>query len=79
MSFLKVLENSGIIQILRSKLKTEEDKEAFDAILEEQVKTYSQIYENLNAKVMQYKADVEKLNVEDTEHRQPESEELPES
>ena len=79
MSFLKVLEQSGIIQILRGSLRTEEDREAFDKNLEEQIKYYSVMYEDLNAKVMQYKSDVEKLNVENTEHRQRESEDHSES
>ena len=79
MSFLKVLEESGIIQILRSQLRTDEDRKFFDENLEEQIKFYSVMYEDLNAKVMQYKSDVEKLNVEDTEHRQPKGEELSES
>ena len=73
MSFLKVLEQSGIIQILRGSLRTEEDREAFDKNLEEQIKYYSVMYEDLNAKVMQYNSVVEKLNVENTEHRQRES------
>ena len=79
MSFLKILESSGVIQMLREQLKTEEDRIAFDAALEDQVKYYTQVYEDLNAKVMEYKSDVEKLNVEQPEHRQPESEELSES
>ena len=79
MGFLKLLEQSGIIQVLRGQQKTEEDKLAFDEHLEEQVKYYSQVYEDLNAKVMQYKSEVEKLNVEKSEHRQPTSEELSES
>ena len=79
MSFLKVLEQSGVIQILRGSLRTEEDREAFDKNLEEQIKYYSVMYEDLNAKVMQYKSDVEKLNVENTEHRQRESEDHSES
>lgn len=79
MSFLKVLEQSGIIQILRGQLKTEEDRQAFDEQFEEQVKYYSQVYEDLNSKVMKYKSDVEKINVENTEHRQPEGEDHSES
>ena len=79
MSFLKILKDSGIIQILRGQLKTEEDRKAFDEQFEEQVKYYSRVYEDLNAKVMQYKSDVEKINVENTEHRQPEGEEHSES
>ena len=79
MSFLKVLEKSGVIQMLREQLRTEEDKQMFDEYLEKEIKHYSQVYEDLNSKVMQYKSDVEKLNVENTEHRQPESEELSES
>ena len=79
MSFLKVLEKSGIIQILRSQLKTEEDKQAFDEQFKEQVKYYSQVYEDLNAKVMEYKSDVEKLNVKKPEYRQPEGEDDTES
>ena len=79
MSFLKLLERSGVIQVLRSQLKTEEDRLAFDKHFEEQVKYYSQVYEDLNAKVMQYKSEVEKLNVEKPEHRQSESEDHSES
>ena len=79
MSFLKVLEQSGIIQILRGQLKTEEDRKAFDEQFEEQVKYYSQVYEDLNAKVMKYKSDVEKINVDNTEHRQREGEDHDES
>lgn len=79
MSFLKVLEQSGIIQILRGQLKTEEDRQAFDEQFEEQVKYYSQVYEDLNSKVMKYKSDVEKINVENTEHRQQEGEDHSES
>ena len=79
MSFLTILKESGVIKALRDKLKTEEERIAFDLAFEEQVKYHSQVYEDLNAKVMQYKSEVEKLNVENTEHRQPEGEEHSES
>lgn len=64
MSFMKVLEESGIIQILRNSLKTEREKLEFDELLEEKVQEYHSIYEDLNSKVMQYKAEVEKINAD---------------
>ena len=75
MSFIKVLEESGIIQILRNSLKTEKEKLEFDELLEEKVQEYHGIYEDLNSKVMQYKAEVEKINAdtngEHTERKDP--------
>ena len=66
--------------MLRGRLKTEEERIAFDQYLENEVKHYSEVYEDLNAKVMQYKSDVEKLNGEqNTEHRQRKGEDLSES
>lgn len=64
MSFLEVLKEAGIIQMLRNSLKTEKDKLEFDQILEEKVQEYNVIYEDLNSKVMQYKSDVEKINAD---------------
>ena len=64
MSFLEVLKEAGIIQMLRDSLKTEKDKLEFDQILEEKVQEYNVIYEDLNSKVMQYKSDVEKINAD---------------
>lgn len=64
MSFLEVLKEAGIIQMLRNSLKTEKDKLEFDQILEEKVQEYNIIYEDLNTKVMQYKSDVEKINAD---------------
>jgi len=73
MSFLKVLQDAGIIQMLRNSLKTEKDKQEFDEILEQKVKEYNVLYEDLNNKVMQYKSDVEKLNA-NTNGEHPERE-----
>lgn len=70
MSFMKVLQDSGIIQMLRNSLRTEEEKVQFDELLENKIQEYSQIYEDMNAKVMQYKSDVEKINVEQPEHNE---------
>lgn len=70
MSFIKVLQDSGIIQMLRNSLRTEEEKTQFDELLENKIQEYSQIYEDMNAKVMQYKSDVEKINVEQSEHNE---------
>ena len=70
MSFIKVLQDSGIIQMLRNSLRTEEEKAQFDELLENKIQEYSQIYEDMNAKVMQYKSDVEKINVEQSEHNE---------
>ena len=70
MSFMKVLQDSGIIQMLRNSLRTEEEKAQFDELLENKVQEYSQIYEDMNAKVMQYKSDVEKINVEQSQHNE---------
>ena len=64
MSFLEVLKEAGIIQMLRNSLKTEKDKLEFDQILEEKVEEYNVMYEDLNSKVMQYKSDVEKINAD---------------
>ena len=71
MSFLNLLEESGIIQMLRNSLKTEMERKEFDAILEQKVKEYSTMYEDLNSKVMEYKSDVERINVAQSEHKQP--------
>ena len=68
MSFLKVLQDSGIIQMLRNSLRTEQERAQFDELLETKVQEYSMLYEDMNAQVMQYKSDVEKINVEQSEH-----------
>lgn len=68
MSFLKVLQDSGIIQMLRNSLRTEQEKIQFDELLETKVQEYSLLYEDMNSQVMQYKSDVEKINVEQPEH-----------
>lgn len=70
MSFLKVLQDSGIIQMLRNSLRTERDKVKFDELLETKVQEYARLYEDMNAQVMQYKSDVEKINVEQSEHNE---------
>ena len=70
MSFLKVLQDAGIIQMLRNSLRSEEERSQFDELLENKVQEYSQIYEEMNAKVMQYKSDVEKINVEQSEYNE---------
>ena len=70
MSFLKVLQDSGIIQMLRNSLRTEQEKIQFDELLETKVQEYALLYEDMNSQVMQYKSDVEKLNVEQPEHNE---------
>ena len=70
MSFLKVLQDSGIIQMLRNSLRTEQEKVQFDELLENKVQEYARLYEDMNSQVMQYKSDVEKINVEQSEHNE---------
>ena len=70
MSFLKVLQDSGIIQMLRNSLRTEQEKIQFDELLETKVQEYALLYEDMNSQVMQYKSDVEKINVEQPEHNE---------
>ena len=70
MSFLKVLQDSGIIQMLRNSLRTEQEKTQFDELLETKIQEYARLYEDMNAQVMQYKSDVEKINVEQSEHNE---------
>ena len=70
MSFLKVLQDSGIIQMLRNSLRTEQERIQFDELLENKVQEYARLYEDMNSQVMQYKSDVEKLNVEQPEHNE---------
>lgn len=70
MSFLKVLQDSGIIQMLRNSLRTEQEKIQFDELLETKVQEYALLYEDMNSQVMQYKSDVEKINVEQSEHNE---------
>ena len=70
MSFLKVLQDSGIIQMLRNSLRTEQERIQFDELLENKVQEYARLYEDMNSQVMQYKSDVEKINVEQPEHNE---------
>ena len=70
MSFLKVLQDSGIIQMLRNSLRTEQERIQFDELLETKVQEYAMLYEDMNTQVMQYKSDVEKINVEQSEHNE---------
>ena len=70
MSFLKVLQDSGIIQMLRNSLRTEQERIQFDELLENKVQEYARLYEDMNSQVMQYKSDVEKINVEQSEHNE---------
>ena len=70
MSFLKVLQDSGIIQMLRNSLRTEQERVQFDELLENKVQEYARLYEDMNSQVMQYKSDVEKINVEQSEHNE---------
>ncbi|MEC8365273.1 MAG: hypothetical protein VXZ51_04845 [Actinomycetota bacterium] len=72
MSFLKVLQDSGIIQMLRNSLRTEREKAEFDELLENKVQEYARLYEDMNAQVMQYKSDVERINVKQSEHNERE-------
>ena len=70
MSFLKVLQDSGIIQMLRNSLRTDQERIQFDELLETKVQEYAMLYEDMNTQVMQYKSDVEKINVEQSEHNE---------
>ncbi|MEC7530586.1 MAG: hypothetical protein VYD10_00705 [Actinomycetota bacterium] len=72
MSFLKVLQYSAIIQMLRNSLRTEREKAEFDELLENKVQEYARLYEDMNAQVMQYKSDVERINVKQSEHNERE-------
>lgn len=54
--------------MLRNSLRTEQEKIQFDELLETKVQEYSLLYEDMNSQVMQYKSDVEKINVEQPEH-----------
>ena len=66
--FFESVTDSGIIQMLRNSLRTEQEKIQFDELLETKVQEYSLLYEDMNSQVMQYKSDVEKINVEQPEH-----------
>ena len=54
--------------MLRNSLRTEQEKIQFDELLQTKVQEYAMLYEDMNAQVMQYKSDVEKINVEQSEH-----------